>query len=846
MKRPCHRTLRPHSFYDSYDVCDGISVFKIFGNFLLNISPLLTASQNSKVSMPSLKQLTCNLEWAGTGIPLSEYHTVYLDGHVQTYIAIPELPTPFSVHLTSDGFIAPGLAMFVFMDGEYQCNRNRTGLIMPNKVSSRMNTEIDFRVRQKEAVLPDGSFSGKQWRFEKLNIVSEGSEATSHCAPHDAEYVGMIEVVVLRCQPKREGHLTTPPAQVDSNMRHHIKTTARARYATHFGNHAMPACSLNASSTAPSASDETVGSLFDDSSDSPLERSHFGGDGGWDEPLQPQKGHEPLNEQHQWGFQMTGPDTGIYQPFEQGTPTLDARESQRWSDHRQSRDHFKQDWTQSSGQRPEAPYSQGRDWNSGSNTKGSPRVPAAQSPRAGNTARHGSSEDGRTTSAVPANTGTPAVVINVTQGTSQPQAWVEPSTRSIASKADSWTSRKTPYEGGKQDTTHNGPQMHASSLGHTVNNMPYRDDWHASYNDDGDNEDLQRKDSWETDPAERNWAINWIKKNEEKQRGEARDWTNGNRDRVGDHGIQNYARNLAWRPSLGSVAPDNPGDQVWGGSLGNGTQGEAENQTWKTAEGDASQGNSVNQSWRNKPYEWSRNDQKEKDKAALGTDPYALYSQISPDPGLTQASTNAPNPLAQSKEGLAFPSFPQPEIKFLDPQLPHGGHIAGGWRLDQSSNRPPAAALRPFSSSLPEAQQGTTHKTTASEVPHLMNESDTKTVHKKPYWSTWRNAKAQNHGNTSRQANHALHTSAEGEDPLYTVPEEIAMRKSMSHQVRPGKPIAYAHRTSSPKYMDTYDRPYAVFVFNYRSKGKVAYDKLSCVTEGYLFGFSCRLPLGCP
>ncbi len=40
----------------------------------------------------------------------------------------------------------------------------------------------------------------------------------------------------------------------------------------------------------------------------------------------------------------------------------------------------------------------------------------------------------------------------------------------------------------------------------------------------------------------------------------------------------------------------------------------------------------------------------------------------------------------------------------------------------------------------------------------------------------------------------------------------------MSHQVRPGRPTNYAHKVSKPKYMDTHETPYAVFVFQYRDK----------------------------
>lgn len=120
--------------------------------------------------MPTLKQLTCTVEWSASSLPLKEYQTTYTDGFVETYVAIPPVPTPFSVRLRSHGYIAPGLAMFVYMDGEYQCNRNRPNLKIPDETTPKKYTEIDFRVRQKEEMMSDGTFRGKQWRFEKLAI----------------------------------------------------------------------------------------------------------------------------------------------------------------------------------------------------------------------------------------------------------------------------------------------------------------------------------------------------------------------------------------------------------------------------------------------------------------------------------------------------------------------------------------------------------------------------------------------------------------------------------------------------------------------------------------------------
>lgn len=60
--------------------------------------------------------------------------------------------------------------MFVYMDGQYQCNRNRRGLVVPGRRVSPEYYEVDLRVRQKETKQPDGSFLGRDWTFHGLNL----------------------------------------------------------------------------------------------------------------------------------------------------------------------------------------------------------------------------------------------------------------------------------------------------------------------------------------------------------------------------------------------------------------------------------------------------------------------------------------------------------------------------------------------------------------------------------------------------------------------------------------------------------------------------------------------------
>ena len=122
--------------------------------------------------MPKLKNLTCHVQWADTGTPFQEYQTWYGDGVVETFIVVPNRPQPFTIRLTSKSFIFEGLAAVVFMDGHYQCNRNRVNLLSAKKGVPRERTEIDFLFRQKEKSMGDGVYMGREWRFDDHNIGS--------------------------------------------------------------------------------------------------------------------------------------------------------------------------------------------------------------------------------------------------------------------------------------------------------------------------------------------------------------------------------------------------------------------------------------------------------------------------------------------------------------------------------------------------------------------------------------------------------------------------------------------------------------------------------------------------
>lgn len=119
--------------------------------------------------MPKLKQVKCNIALGPGEVALKEYGARYSDGVVECFLPVPETNIPFSIHVQSEGYIAPGLAVFVFMDGNYQCNRNKLGLCMPDRGVARDQYEVDFCLRQKEEKTATGAFVGREWSFAELN-----------------------------------------------------------------------------------------------------------------------------------------------------------------------------------------------------------------------------------------------------------------------------------------------------------------------------------------------------------------------------------------------------------------------------------------------------------------------------------------------------------------------------------------------------------------------------------------------------------------------------------------------------------------------------------------------------
>lgn len=125
--------------------------------------------------MPQLKQISCCIQWNDTNAPFQEYGTQYGDGIVESFIVVPTHPQGFCIRLRSHGYIYEGLAMVVFIDGNYQCNRSRLNLLPPKKDQPANRTEVDFLLRQQEKPQGDGIYMGRAWRFDNHNIGKSGA-----------------------------------------------------------------------------------------------------------------------------------------------------------------------------------------------------------------------------------------------------------------------------------------------------------------------------------------------------------------------------------------------------------------------------------------------------------------------------------------------------------------------------------------------------------------------------------------------------------------------------------------------------------------------------------------------
>ena len=103
----------------------------------------------------------------------------------------------------------------------------------------------------------------------------------------------------------------------------------------------------------------------------------------------------------------------------------------------------------------------------------------------------------------------------------------------------------------------------------------------------------------------------------------------------------------------------------------------------------------------------------------------------------------------------------------------------------------------------------------------------------KPYWATWKQTgKPESPDtNSAKKRSRAEKIYVAPSEPLHAIPQKTAQEKQADHQVKAGRGAAYYHRVGKPEYLDSMEKPYAVFTFKYRSKGKSAHGSCSTVSD---------------
>lgn len=87
----------------------------------------------------------------------------------------------------------------------------------------------------------------------------------------------------------------------------------------------------------------------------------------------------------------------------------------------------------------------------------------------------------------------------------------------------------------------------------------------------------------------------------------------------------------------------------------------------------------------------------------------------------------------------------------------------------------------------------------------------------KPYFKEWNKRPASILSDPAKAPKIPMPYIAPAE-PLIPVAEDKAAEKGVGHQVRIGEAASYTHLVSRPEYLDSLEKPYAVFNFRYRSR----------------------------
>ncbi|KAI4199261.1 MAG: hypothetical protein LQ350_004721 [Teloschistes chrysophthalmus] len=728
--------------------------------------------------MPTLKQLTCNVEWSASGsnLPLQEYGTHYADGLVETYLAIPPVSTPFSIRLRSDGYIAPGVSMFVYIDGEYQCNRGRNNLQIPSGATKEHHTNVNFVVRQKEEAIPDGQFLGKQWMFSKPEHEP---------APEGSGYTGTIEVVVLRCESLPRSKAPNPSASEP-----HPRTLGRPLQ-TSFGSFSTLRNQDNAIQNHGEDDLSDVGGLFDGATllDEPYSHADFGGDGSWDEPDPPphfkrdwhahrqaQQNNDRLRGRPSGDVSIQSVPSSI--PSSSVSPTIvinvnqpgagvPAQQPQNSSGGRAVNDDSWQTWMHNDAPQPNRLHSSSHSSNqrglNGGNQFGAD-VPANQS---------GNGFGDRTTN---------------------DDGW------------QTWMHAEPPQQDRQHSQSHN--QNHRGTNGQRGGGSSADNGWNYSSHEKGGNQNQGMSSGWDEDNHNQQAQNNndqdgsWYK-NDYNGGGQSTGWNHNNEHKDDQHGKDsNGGKDDYGKNNWHNDSNNNNGNTGNGGwdtyqsaksHHGNGSNNDDQNGGgWDTNHNDQGNNNGWDTGNNNGQSNNSWNDTADENK--------------NQDSGDTWGNANTGGQDARPSGEQTWNT---------------GGNDHTGWgHGGEATNSPPAVG---------EGQDhwGSRSHHTSSKKANSVRSNVSKPISIRSAVQNPAVLASHQAASSGFKKPYYLVTDAVGNPMLPNVnPAPVAVAPPPPPPVAPtqnsyfqgGKPTVYYHKIASPKYMDTHEKPYAVFVFRYRTK----------------------------
>ena len=673
--------------------------------------------------------------------------------------------------------------------------------------------------------------------FSTANVdcpVPDLNAEDSERPPHDGEYVGTIEVVVLRCHPLDQrsifGNETSPDESSDGNE----PSTPK-----HFDGASDRQSELKSKSNAKSKAG--------------CQAQFFGLDGGWDAWGPPPP---PLDKPKTGRIEMTSEDAGTWNPVGQESKNSNALEkTKRWDKRSESRDHFQLDFQKrgspagSQRGRSDQPRSiTGQEISPPPNLRGggpgSYSIASSEAMRNWNGGPPAPKEWTQGDAPSKANGRLQAAfdpwTANLPTGDFTGEGETKPQTHVGAWEVGNETKNKPgSKKGSKKDSiVSKNPDSVPGAWGvSNDHDQGKNDDWEGNKADEWGNAggaNAQNNDQWnvvggQSHEKQDDWnnnagASSWDAPNNDEKRDDGawdppHDTSNGNNDDVGGNENIDTKQNDKWGATNDNETKQNDG---WGATTGN----------------DAQQGNDWGGDTGPQTDTWGGGDTKqamtgaqdpEKGHKPTSNQQAASGEKVGSTLSFGNSRAKGPKPVSkagsQHQQGKPASGKPQAASIMSNKKPLTFDWLKPSLEKVATASDPPVAVKN---ASVPGAWVSPVAIPKQVE-PHVPPTFSISTPPKpKPYWSKWRNP------NTVIEAEMEEEQAPppeELEEPLYRIPAEVAQRNMMSHQVRPGRPAAYTHKRNKPKYMDTHESPYAVFLFKYRDKEIIEHMLKTTITE---------------